>query len=248
MLADQGLHALTGSYAYASQGQTAPQAARVGWTNPTLTYTQMRRTDFHVQDLDPLIRANGRSDPTFLASWVEWSQNHWRPFYEKYAGPNASSWDRLGATLDTDELKTQADNFNKQLDEFDRHYRGLRLPNGQPVPQPALGAPSNLPVQPGSGITLPWWVWMIGGVALVGVTYYGYRKYIRPRLGGDAPAATPAPRLTSAEAAAPNFSFDRDLAALPEHSVTRYVLESRGDLPEIDNAKIGCGCSHGGER
>ena len=173
---------------WASMGYAAPPPvllghASVGWTSPTFTYDLMRHTNASADDLDNRIDEHINVDDPFRAAWKKWHDTEWKPFFEKYAGPNSSQLSKLGVVLDTDALYRQAEYERGILDDMHRTYLGKRGPDGRPLPPPAVSPPAR--VLPPTDVAtptfqVPWWAWLLGGVALVGAGYYAYRRYLAP--------------------------------------------------------------------
>jgi hypothetical protein len=162
--ADYGLRAFTGN----------GNQVRIGFTSPTTIYEKMRQMQSFAQALD-LNVDQYVSDPVFKSAWRTWYDNTWKPFYEKYAGPNASSQQKLGVVFYSDELASQTESYRQQLNNFENDYHRQRTLSGQPVPNVPGTAPDPAPIQalaPG----LPWYVWVIGGVAITVLGYFAVQK------------------------------------------------------------------------
>lgn len=162
------------------QEPTGQSRAVVGWTNPTITYDSQRRIDREAAMLDGLIRANVIDEP-FRAAWQTWYEGNWKPFFAKYAGDDSLiPYGKLGAVASSDAIARETETQSQYLNGFVADYNRQRTRTGQLVPQTRV-PPLEQPLVEGdkkeSGWTLPWWAWMLGGVAVVGVGYWGYRKY-----------------------------------------------------------------------
>lgn len=156
--------------------KAAAQAPRTGWSSPSLLWDSMRQIQVSAAALDGDVAANVRREP-FRAAWIAWFQN-WGVFFRRYE----SEWSlgRLTALADTDGLAAQVAAYRAQLVSWYEGY-GRESDGGKPVP-PASGQPPLAPPKPepgpdapSEGLTIPWWMWVLGGVALVGGGYYIYR-------------------------------------------------------------------------
>lgn len=150
------------------------QGAATGWTTPAITYEKMRQME--AATAAPLGRDIDRnvSDPAFRAAWEAWYVDAWRPYYDKYAGPNASELAKLGAALHSDDIASRAESFRQQLESFYGGYKTQRDARGLVVPPTAAAPPVLGGLPPGagqSGISLPWWAWVIG-IGAVGALGY----------------------------------------------------------------------------
>lgn len=159
----------------------------VGWTQPTIIYSRMRQIHASAEALDHDVKRYV-ADPLFQAGWDTWYHETWLPFYQKYAGPDAQTGAKLSAVFETDELARLTDAYRQQLEGFYEDYRKQQTRAGQPVPAPSgqsptLGEVHRPPKEGGSSVTgaVPWWAWMLGGAAVAGLGYYGYRRYRRMR-------------------------------------------------------------------
>ena len=160
------------SAVYVPQPSTSTGAAMTGWTQPEITFDKMRQ--MHEASAEPLNRDIDThvADPAYRAAWDGWYQRAWMPFFDKYAGPHASAWAKLGASLEGDEVARQAEAFRLQLEHFYRTYPLQLGRDGRPVPAatgelPILGG---LPTERGTGgVKLPWWGWALGIVTVGGL-------------------------------------------------------------------------------
>lgn len=147
-----------------------------GYTPPAATYDKMRQ--MHNASAEPLERdvQQNVASPDYRAAWDNWYHHAWLPFYQKYAGPDASVLTKFGANLYSDEVAARAEAFRQQLEHFYRTYPQQRTFSGQAVPR-ASGAPPILGGIPaGSGWSLPWWVWGLGLAAVGGVGLIAYYR------------------------------------------------------------------------
>jgi hypothetical protein len=147
----------------------------VGFTNPAIVFDKQKEIEAHAQDLGPKI-VTYATDGDLIRAWQAFDAR-WTPFYQKYAGSPEDSPTRLALLTGSDEIAAQTNAFAKDLDALKARYETQHLPNGQPVPRPV--GPDVQPIpQTSAGWTLPWWAWMLGGVAVVGAGYYLYRTYV----------------------------------------------------------------------
>lgn len=145
--------------------------ARIGFTAPTDIYEAMRQIQSSAEALDADVAANV-IDPAFRAAWAAWF-HEWRAFFD-------ANYRKLGTILHTDELKAQVESYRSQLLSWYDGYTHQSAPNGAPLPAPHGVPPLRPPPEAetsGGGSLLPWWAWMLGGVAVVGAGYLAYRHY-----------------------------------------------------------------------
>lgn len=151
---------------------------QIGFVYPTIIYEKMRDIQRSAAALDADITANV-ADQIFKTSWTGWYEN-WRQFFDKYQSQIA----KTEALLHTEELNRQVESYRLQLLGYFEAYRRQHRPDGAPVPPPTAEPPTRAPQEidptnlPGSGWSLPWWVWVIGGVAVAGAGYWLYRTYL----------------------------------------------------------------------
>lgn len=163
----------------------AAQQPIIGFTAPTILYDRMRALDPAVQELQTLVQTYVTRQ-AFKDSWSQY-YGQWVAFYQKYLGSDAN---KLGAPV-TDNAK-----FEAQIEDFRVRYQTYRDgyskevdANGQPLKAPAPISPLPPPPPPDtqpddqkkSSWTLPWWAWMLGGVAVVGGGYWLYKRAIEVR-------------------------------------------------------------------
>jgi hypothetical protein len=160
-----------------------------GWTTPTVIYDKMRAIESGARELNALMFANVRK-PLLLAAWGAWFAR-WSAFFAKYQSEWASA--RWGVLFYTDDLSRQTEGYRSEFASFVATYAEERDAKGEPLPPPSTPVPAVLP-DPADrkpppdegdkegidwwsklGIKVPWWVWVLGGVAAVGTGYYVYR-------------------------------------------------------------------------
>jgi hypothetical protein len=132
--------------------------ARTGARSGEL-YERMRKLEADAVKLDPLIRAQaqrGRAAPSLLSAWNAWYA-HWQSLYDAFVSQ--------GGPLVT-ELPQEERNF----DAFVATY------NATPGVAPVAFAPRVVTTPEVPAVGLPWYFWVAGGVAIVGVGYLIYRK------------------------------------------------------------------------
>lgn len=145
--------------------------ASIGFTAPTDIYEVMRQIQTSAEALDPDVATNV-ADPAFRAAWAAWFAE-WRRFFD-------ANYRTFKTLLHTDELKAQVETYRLQLLSWYEGYARQTGAGGKPVPAPRGVPPFRPPPETEKekgGSSLPWWAWMLGGVALVGMGYLGYRKY-----------------------------------------------------------------------
>lgn len=149
----------------------------VGFTSPTTIYEKMRSLDREADALNQDVLANVSSDGTsgaYKRAWMAWYAQ-WKTFLAKTLD------EKVGNLLHTDALDAEVDVKRGEFGGFKRDYPLQHRPDGTLVPSPSVPVPAPLPKPGGGGPSsesiLPWWAWMIGGIAVVGLGYLGYRKY-----------------------------------------------------------------------
>lgn len=151
---------------------TQNQGIQIGFTAPDSTYDRMRMLNARAVHVNGNV-ANYVRDPVYKEAWNAW-YNQWRPFYEKYAGPNAKLTTKSNVALfRSDELAAQQSAQEGQFESLLADYNQQRTIAGGLVPQIEYTAPTPVP----TNNALPWWFWVGGGALLVGIGYLAYRKY-----------------------------------------------------------------------
>ena len=149
-----------------------PAHASVGFTAPTDIYEVMRQIQTSAEALNPDVATNVM-DPAFRQAWAAWFRE-WRAFFD-------ANYRTFKTLLHTDELKAQVETYRLQLLSWYEGYARQTGPAGRPVPPPHGVPPFRPPPSESGGESggsiLPWWAWVLGGVALVGAGYLAYRKY-----------------------------------------------------------------------
>lgn len=104
------------------------------------------------------------------AAWDAWYAS-WRSFYDKYAGPNASSLAQSAVSIQYEtfdkELRQRQSQFDSFLDEYNAMARAQGRPQVPKTPEPP-------PTVDSAGV--PGWIWFGAGVLAVGAAYLVYRK------------------------------------------------------------------------
>jgi hypothetical protein len=181
-----------------------------GWTPPTIIYERMRDIDISARALDANIHTYVKRQ-AFLDHWNRW-YDAWRKFFKEYQGV----WKRVGAITYTDHLAAEVEAKRQQLSSFEDAYEREGTPEN---PTPSI--PGGIPAPPvpvpsppsGAPLAVPWWVWTLGGMALVGGGYYLYRTF---------------------------YSAKREIEAKRSalESVLPRFLEARGVPPELTQAAV----------
>lgn len=96
------------------------------------------------------------------AAFLGWHQA-WQPFYDKYIGPNASTLAQSNVSVNYDEFNRDLYQRKSQFDAIGAQY------NADPSSQVQKYTPSNDNVPSTGMANLPWWGYLLGGVALAGV-------------------------------------------------------------------------------
>ena len=169
-----------------------PQETVTGFTAPAATYDKMRQME--EASAAPFERdVQQVADPAYRAAWDGWYHHAWLPFYQKYAGPDASSLTKLAAAFYSDEVAARAESFRQQLEHFYRTLPQQLGFDGRPVKSatgttPTLGGVDGS----GSGLGLPWWAWglVVGGVGALGYLTYQRVREIQARRAALEPAST----------------------------------------------------------
>ena len=190
---DYGLQSLTGGN----------PVSRIGFTPPTTIYEKMRQIESFAKALDLNIE-QFVSSPVFRSAWKAWYDNTWKPFYERYAGPNASQQTKLGVVFYSDELASQTESYRQQLDNFEKDYSLQRQSNGQPVPN-VPGVAPNQPVLQSLSPGLPWYVWVLGGVGITILGYFAIQR-LRSNLRFLGSSRDPLPETLSRDMQLHNYS------------------------------------------
>jgi hypothetical protein len=215
--------------------------------SPTLIYDAQRTIERTAQDLGPkIVTYVDRSTPegaSFVAAWEAWDAQ-WQPFYAKYQTLEG----KAGAIADTDNLNRRTEEFRSQLIDLQRRYQTMKQPGGAPVPAP--GAPPPTPAQdqpaqgswldsllgqkPGSGV--PWWVWMLGGAALVGGGYLAYQHYQEAQRKKRVLEREVLPALLPAGLARAAAQHDAPRSMTGIKTLADYAREADDELPETQPA------------
>lgn len=194
-----------------------------GWTTPSIIYDRMRDIDTAASALDREIQTKV-TRAAFRDHWGEWYKR-WRAFFAKYQG----AWAKLGAVTYTDDLASQVESWRQQLADFGDAYKlesGSSVPGippSPPVPPPPLPNPTGI-----ANLSVPWWVWMLGGVALVGTGYYLYTRFQDMRAKKHAVEGA-MPSLLSAYGVPPQLAA-ASVAHDPNPSAPPFIYDAQGTL------------------
>lgn len=211
--------------------------ATIGFTAPRSSYEKLRQIHTAAEALDTQI-TSFIDDPVWKAGWNAWYERDFQPFYEKYAGPNASNWTKLGAAVESDKLWQQTESYRQQLENFAAAYSQKRQRNGEPVPPPSIPVP-NRGIDPPEGgrFELPWWIWALGGAAVVGVGYLGYLRAKELTAKRRAIEERVLPRVLDRYAPGMGDDLAAAASARSDHDANDDANDDRRD----------CGCSHSAE-
>jgi hypothetical protein len=114
------------------------------------------------------------ADPAFRQHWADWYAT-WNKYYTDVNG----LWSKLFSNpFHANEIDRQVESFRLNLLGWYDAYRAQRTQNNIPVPAPS-GQPPTPGKEPGKDTVtsgLPWWFWLLSGIAVVGVSYLVYRK------------------------------------------------------------------------
>lgn len=152
-----------------------PPSPSTGWTTPAIIYTRMDEIDVHANALNAAISQNVRR-ADFITHWNDWL-NRWKKFYEAYQTTSK----RMAAPFFTDELASQVESFRIQLGEFQAAYDAegdgsFPAVPGTPPRPPNPPAPEPKDASGIAKLSVPWWLWVLGGVAVAGGAYYVYGR------------------------------------------------------------------------
>lgn len=174
----------TGTAILERQAYAKAQANRssTGWTSPTVLYDRMNALDPAIQELQTLVQTY-IVRTTFKDSWNDFYAQ-WNKFYNesketvrRLTGPQILENKNYEATIET---------FRLRYEGYKAGYVAEKSMQNGPLPTPITPTPpppppsDDKPPSPNKkddgGIKIPWWVWMLGGVAVVGGVYWIYKK------------------------------------------------------------------------
>lgn len=160
---------------FAVQKQAPQQTqAQIGFTRPGTSFARMDVINTDAVRLNNNVKAFV-VDPVFRSSWNAWF-SEWSRFYDKYAGPNASSFDQASVLTWSDDFAARVTQEEGQFNSFVAEYNTKKGSNGAPLPKV-----DRLPNPPKVfGWSPPWWAWMGLGIGVVGIGYLVYKKYYLP--------------------------------------------------------------------
>ncbi len=191
----------------------SPNAVAVGFTSPTVLDDKLRSIDLAADTLNQDVLQNVTPASGYFGAWRAWHLQ-WKAFFEK----NFHSFPLLG----TDALDRQIEDQRTQFNSFHDSYPLQRTPVGTPVPPPSGPAAPRAPIEGGGGSGtgggsssgVPWYVWTLGGMALVGVGYLGYLQYQRFQRTKEFVRREVLPKYVGADLArAADVARDPELAA-----------------------------------
>jgi hypothetical protein len=138
---------------------------------------EMKAIDAQATSLLGDYQRNVASGEPHRAGYENWFSTVWKPFFNK----NTGLLGPFSNILRTDALASQVEARRNELVGFRASYTTLVTPGGTPVPPPTdpnvPQAPPVAPPQPFLGMTIPWWAWLLGGVAVAGGGYLAYRSW-----------------------------------------------------------------------
>ena len=234
-VADVGLSSITNApVRFAADQPRFPQAqtASTGFILPRIIYQKMRGIQASAEALNLDIQRYVR-DPGFNNAWDAWF-TQWRRLHDSYAGPTASILTKWGSTFETEELNKLVEENRRNLLGFYADYPRHTQPDGRPVPPPSGQAPVEY-IAP--AFSIPWWIWALGGVAVAGVVYLGYRTARELTAKRKVLETKVLPKLIGADlaeaAAARDVSRRGSLAAQRDHA-----FASQRDYASPDQAPM----------
>jgi len=144
----------------------------VGYSKPGTIFSRMDLINTQAQTLDAHIRESVAANTAWRQGWNKWL-TEWNTFIATFAGPNASYWSRAGTLTPSgnDAFVSRVNIEEGQLDKFNQEYNAMAgVQYVEPLPDTSVMTTGV------GGSMLPWWFWVMGGIALVGVGYVVYRK------------------------------------------------------------------------
>jgi hypothetical protein len=145
----------------------------IGYTSASIISNDIQAVNIDAARLESLMTANVVDAP-LRAAWAAWYAD-WQAFYEYHQ----SQFQRFNSLFYSDTLAAQVEAKSRQLAALYADYNRVRNPATPPVPVPNVKQPKAEDAareQSVTGWNIPWWVWMLGGVAVVGAGYLAYRK------------------------------------------------------------------------
>jgi hypothetical protein len=166
------------------------RAGSVGYTPTTLILTEMERIDAASNALNQSVTMNV-TDVNVRQGWFDWL-GRWRAYVEHKQSP---LWRySVVSQLESDSWRDEVNVWGRDLGRWRATYDAQRTPSGTSLPPvPGPGVPDPIPLSPQTdpnaphhhwydpllpwyaSLSLPWYVWVLGGVGLVGLGYSGYR-------------------------------------------------------------------------
>lgn len=156
-----------------------------GFTPPTVLWERMRDVDNGVEALNRAIQALPTKRQAFLSTWMAWYK-HWKDLVARYDSVTA----KAAAVTYSDELASEIEQKRIELHNWEDAYRRER-PEGAPENPPIPGMPTKPPNAPEvkgpswmPKLEVPWWVWVIGAGAFVGLGALIYHRVKNPEWRG----------------------------------------------------------------
>ena len=142
-----------------------------GVTSPATILNRLTEVDTAVQTTNAAINLKppvGPQGADFLDRWKDW-YDRWNQFVANQRSL-ANLLSPAAWLAQSDETAREIEARARQHDQLRNEYVHLGGqvigPDVPPIPPPK------------SSWSVPWWVWTLGGVAIVGIGYYAYRTYI----------------------------------------------------------------------
>ena len=136
-------------------------ATRTGYTSPDVIRDKMANVDQSAQNLDASVEANITVENPFREKWHRWLIG-WDAFNAEWSGTAPTIY------LHSDEVNARVDSYANELKGWYADYATQKGLDGKPVKKPD-GSP------PGGPAFVPTWAWILGGLAVAGAGYAGYR-------------------------------------------------------------------------
>ena len=136
-------------------------APSAGYTSPDVIRDKMANVDQSAQNLDASVEANITVENPFREKWHRWLIG-WDAFNAEWSGTAPTIY------LHSDEVNARVESYKNELKGWYDDYGRQKGLDGKPVQKPE-GSP------PGGAAFVPTWAWIVGGLAVAGAGYAGYR-------------------------------------------------------------------------
>jgi hypothetical protein len=159
------------------------QAARSpitgGLSSPRIFADQMKSLDDAIGELKVMVETYVVR--TVFKDSFNSFYNQWMKFYQDAQTVSSRTTIQI---FDSEAFGLQIEDFRRRYIGFKDGYSKETDADGKPLNAPKLITPAPIPPQPDEqkkeekkpGWTLPWYVWMLGGVVIVGGGYWVYKK------------------------------------------------------------------------